>query len=83
MSRGAPVAWSYGIAAWGLGDTDPETLFLPFYRTEAAKFRANGIGIGLTACRRVAEAQGGQVWAGSRDGGGAEFGFRLPLSPER
>ena len=67
----------------GIGDGDPEQLFSAFYRSEDAKARANGIGIGLAACRRVAEAQGGRVWATPREGGGSEFGFALPLSDER
>jgi signal transduction histidine kinase len=25
---------------------------------------------------------GGRIWASARDGGGAEFGFALPRSPE-
>lgn len=43
------------------------------------KRRASGMGIGLAVCKRVAEAQGGRMWANSRPGGGAEVGFSLPL----
>jgi PAS domain S-box-containing protein len=67
----------------GIGPGDPDQLFAAFYRTEAAKLRANGIGIGLAACRRVAEAQGGRVWARARAGGGSVFGVALPLSEDR
>ena len=65
----------------GIGD-DPETLFAPFYRTDDAKLRANGIGVGLAVCRRVIEAHGGRIWAESRRGGGSVFGFALPLAHE-
>ena len=32
--------------------------------------------------RRLAELQGGRMWARSRPGGGSEFGLGLPLAPE-
>jgi PAS domain S-box-containing protein len=64
----------------GLSAEEAEALFAPFYRTEAAKKQANGIGVGLAVCKRIAESHGGRVWARPRDGGGSEFGFALPLS---
>jgi signal transduction histidine kinase len=33
-------------------------------------------------CKRIVEAQHGRVWAGPREGGGADVGFALPLGPE-
>jgi PAS domain S-box-containing protein len=64
----------------GLGETDPEQLFGAFFRTEEAKRHTSGIGVGLAVCRRILEVQGGRIWASPRDGGGAEFGFALPLA---
>jgi PAS domain S-box-containing protein len=62
----------------GLEGVDADRLFTPFYRAPAAKATTSGIGIGLAACRRVADALGGRIWAGPREDGGAEFGFSLP-----
>lgn len=64
----------------GLGDIDPERLFVAFYRTDEAKRYTSGIGVGLAVCRRMLEVQGGRIWALPRGGGGSEFGFALPLA---
>jgi PAS domain S-box-containing protein len=64
----------------GLDTAESERLFTAFYRTDSAKARAGGLGIGLAACRRVADALGGRIWATARDGGGSVFGFALPLA---
>jgi signal transduction histidine kinase len=40
---------------------------------------AEGLGLGLTFVRYVAQAHGGQVWAKSVEGQGSQFGFDLPL----
>jgi PAS domain S-box-containing protein len=63
----------------GLRDDEAERLFSAFYRTDRAKSQANGIGIGLTVCKRIVDRAGGRVWARPRDGGGTELGFALPL----
>jgi signal transduction histidine kinase len=62
----------------GLQPDEIANLFTPFYRTPAAAQKASGVGVGLAVCKRVIEAQGGTLWAKSRDGGGSEFGFSLP-----
>jgi signal transduction histidine kinase len=63
----------------GLGDEDPDSLFQLFYRADSAVRRASGAGIGLYACRELVTALGGRIWARSRPGGGAEFGFALRI----
>jgi K+-sensing histidine kinase KdpD len=59
------------------GETD--RLFTLFYRNPKAVSSAPGAGIGLYVCRLLAEAMHGTAWARPRPGGGAEFGFALPL----
>ena len=62
----------------GIGDAEEVRLFTPFYRTDAAKKRASGLGIGLAVCQRIVESLGGRIWARPREGGGTEAGFALP-----
>lgn len=63
----------------GLSPGDTERLFGLFYRNPKAIASAPGAGIGLYVCRLLAEAMSGKTWAKARQGGGAEFGFALPL----
>lgn len=65
----------------GLGDVDPGQLFSPFYRSSDAQRTASGLGLGLPVCDRIVTALRGRMWARPREGGGAEFGFALPLAP--
>jgi signal transduction histidine kinase len=49
-------------------------IFEPFVST-----KETGIGLGLSICRRIIEAHGGEITAANRPGGGAVFTVRLPL----
>jgi K+-sensing histidine kinase KdpD len=68
----------------GIGFTadEAEGLFATFHRTDAARKVASGLGIGLSACRTIAEMLRGRIWARPREGGGAEFGFALPIEAQ-
>jgi two-component system sensor histidine kinase KdpD len=68
------------VSDQGIGfDRDAvEHLFQPFYRSQAAREQAGGIGIGLTVCRRIVEVLNGRMWVAHRPGGGAIVGFALP-----
>lgn len=39
--------------------------------------KSEGMGLGLSICRTIVEAHGGQIWVNLRDGGGTEFHFTL------
>ena len=61
----------------GLLGVDIERLFERF---ERGKIKSpTGIGLGLSICRGLVEAHGGEITARPRDGGGAIFSFTLPL----
>jgi PAS domain S-box-containing protein len=66
----------------GIDGIDPEDLFSPFFRAKPAQKAASGLGLGLPVCRRILETMGGRIWARPRDGGGSEFGFAVPISPD-
>jgi two-component system sensor histidine kinase KdpD len=65
----------------GLPAGDEKRIFEKFYRSPAARSRS-GVGLGLTICRGIVELHGGKIWARNRDGGGAVFGFSLPLEKQ-
>ena len=50
-----------------------QDIFSPFVST-----KPTGIGLGLSICKRIAEAHGGEITAANRPGGGAVFSVRLP-----
>jgi two-component system phosphate regulon sensor histidine kinase PhoR len=62
----------------GIPVTEVDRVFDKFYRGPAA--RAGGTGLGLSIVKGFVEAQGGQIKAENRSGGGALFTIRLPLS---
>jgi signal transduction histidine kinase len=67
----------------GISDDEVPKIFSAFYRGNDARHMGNGVGIGLTVCRRLVESLGGRIWAAPRKGGGSEFGFSVPLTVER
>jgi nitrogen fixation/metabolism regulation signal transduction histidine kinase len=59
----------------GLGITNPENLFTPFYTT-----KKGGSGVGLTLCRQILAMHGGTINLRNReDRQGAEATIRLPV----
>lgn len=63
----------------GFSDEEIEQVFAPFYRSPRIAATIGGVGIGLSVCKRLIEAQGGRVWARRTTDGGAEVGFSLPM----
>lgn len=57
----------------GLPATMSERIFEPFYTT-----KTTGLGMGLSLCRSIIEAHGGQLWATANNPSGAAFRFILP-----
>jgi len=58
----------------GVAAENEDRLFSAFVST-----KRDGMGVGLSICRRIIEAHGGQMWFQPADEGGAEFWFTLPI----
>jgi two-component system sensor kinase FixL len=57
----------------GLPEAVRAKLFQPFVTT-----KPDGMGVGLSVCRAIVEAHGGELHGGDADGGGTVFRFTVP-----
>lgn len=71
------VAVSVSDNGPGIAAERQTEIFDPFVTS-----KAQGIGMGLTICRRIVEAHGGTIGVRNRPGGGTEFTFTLPPTGE-
>ena len=68
------------FADTGVGITEPERVFDPFYTTKAV---GKGIGLGLSTCYGIVRQHHGEVSCRNRAEGGAIFTLRLPCVSEQ
>ncbi|MDO8137678.1 MAG: ATP-binding protein [Candidatus Brocadiales bacterium] len=71
-----------GIKDNGIGIPlkEQEKIFEKFYQVESSITREHyGLGLGLSICKDIIEAQGGRIWVESKVGEGSRFAFTLPL----
>jgi len=64
----------------GIPPGEEARIFQKFYRVSGGQ--GGGVGLGLAIGRGIAMAHGGQLVVVNRNGGGAEFRFRLPVDGE-
>ncbi|MFT5432498.1 MAG: signal transduction histidine kinase, partial [Myxococcota bacterium] len=72
---------SFSVADTGIGlsDEQQQAIFAPFSQVDGSATRvADGSGIGLTVCRNIAHAMGGELTVTSRPGAGSLFTVRVP-----
>ena len=61
----------------GLAPDKLEQVFMPFYTT-----KPHGLGLGLSVCRTIITAHGGNLWAANGEARGAVFNFTIPSLEE-
>jgi len=61
----------------GLDPAIAPRIFEPFFTT-----KSDGLGMGLSICRSIVEAHGGQLWASPRAPQGTAFHFTIPIAVE-
>ncbi|WP_322181914.1 sensor histidine kinase [Neglectibacter caecimuris] len=61
----------------GIPEEELPEIWKRFYRGKTTR-NASGVGIGLTLCRMIVQAQGGRVFCENREGGGCRFSIFLP-----
>jgi signal transduction histidine kinase len=78
-SNGGTVEVEVADSGEGLPPEDRERAFQPFYRggVGAARAAGDGTGLGLTICRAIVEAHGGEIWFADSQRG-ARVRFSLP-----
>jgi two-component system, sensor histidine kinase and response regulator len=53
-------------------------IFEPFFRVKGKEERHRGSGLGLTFCKKIMEAHGGEIFATSKEGDGTTFILKFP-----
>ncbi len=71
-------AWRYCVADNGIGVAPEyrEKIFHVFQRLHRAE-QVEGTGVGLSICRKIATAHGGDIWVESEPGEGSRFYFEI------
>jgi signal transduction histidine kinase len=60
----------------GVDENESNRIFLPFERL-AKTHDKKGSGLGLSICKKIVEAHGGEIWMESKEGEGTRFFFHL------
>jgi PAS domain S-box-containing protein len=74
-SNGKEISITVTDTGTGIEAGNLDRIFEPFFTT-----KIEGMGLGLSICRSIAEAHGGRLWASAHKAGGAVFHLSLPLA---
>lgn len=64
----------------GIPAKDLPRIFERFYKSDRARTRRPGAGLGLAIARHIVQAHNGRIWVHSREGQGSAFYFTLPTA---
>ena len=79
-SNGSRVEVEVADTGHGVTAEDRERIFEPFFRGGATRSRTGeGTGLGLTICRAIVEAHGGEIWLADSPAG-TRVRFSLPVA---
>ncbi|MGI0102872.1 MAG: sensor histidine kinase, partial [Nitrosotalea sp.] len=63
----------------GIPDGMIDNIFKKFYQVDTSSTReSGGSGLGLSICKGIVEAHGGEIWAQSKVNEGSMFSFVIP-----
>ncbi|PWH17595.1 MAG: hypothetical protein DDG59_07925 [Anaerolineae bacterium] len=65
----------------GIPPADREKVFERFYQVAGQEAKQRGSGLGLTFCKLVVQAHGGEIWVESSPEGGCRMVVQLPVQP--
>jgi PAS domain S-box-containing protein len=74
VSCGVGDVVQIAVSDMGSGVEFPDKVFQPFFST-----KEQGMGMGLSICRSIVEAHGGNLWVDVNSSQGASFVFSLPV----
>lgn len=76
----APAALRVTVADEGHGIPEEECplVFDKYFQSKTGRSKRGGTGLGLTICREIVGAMGGEIWVSSRVGAGSTFTFTIP-----
>ena len=75
---GSYIALAVRDSGTGIPKKQMEKLFDPLFTT-----KPRGIGLGLTVCKMLAEANGGKITVSSKEGKGSEFTILIPSKEKK
>lgn len=64
----------------GIDPADRERVFDMFHQTKRDEYNKGGTGLGLTICKRLVEAHGGEIWIEPAEDKGTTIAFTLPVA---
>jgi light-regulated signal transduction histidine kinase (bacteriophytochrome) len=76
-TRGSSVRFTVSDNGLGIAEEDTSEIFKPMVRLHS-KDQIEGVGLGLTICRGIVEAHGGEIMCEPRDPHGLRIVFDLP-----